>query len=156
MVTVVVLGFILSCLVILTPFEVQGGFFDSLAADGELESYTFKLYQFSWNVAIVIGIFCLLVFIYLIIFRNSARSLIGKFLIVATDIYKRVKLDTSSFVKMLIPGRADFFPLGGLLFITVFPFDITGSTSFIESNKFIANGFFTSNLLTIDKNNGFK
>ena len=120
MLIVVVLGFVLSCLVILTPFEVQGSFFDSLAADGDLESYTIKLYQFSWNVAIVIGIFCLLVFIFMIIFRNSARSLIGRFLLVATDIYKRVKLDTSSFMKMLIPGRADLFPLGGLLFITVF------------------------------------
>lgn len=105
---------------ILSPYNLQKALLDTIPADGNLEVFTFQVYEKVRLVSIIVWILFLIMSLCLIIFRKQSRSKIGEFLVSTRHCLKQVKHDFLIVLRAISPTRAEIVPLIILLGIIAF------------------------------------
>jgi uncharacterized membrane protein len=107
-------------LVIFVPYSNQKGWVDSLAGDGDLESYTLGAYNTIQIVGIVLAVLAIIVGALLLIYRNKSQIILADLSNwLKQSVHNRWR-ESQELRTVLLPGRDDLFPLGVLAIITVF------------------------------------
>jgi len=114
-----VIGVVLASLQIFIPFSLQKSILDRLASDGNLESFTYDIYHQINIFSIFLGVSLSILALYLIIFRDPSKKLIGRFLGRVHDFLSHLKQDIPIAIHALIPSRDGVLPLLIVLGITI-------------------------------------
>jgi uncharacterized membrane protein len=115
-VSITVFSGLLLIIVALLPFETQKIWIDSLATDGEVESYTHSIYRTTRFFAAVLAAIAILGSALLLIFRDRTRNIIGS---IAGFLRQNI-FELKNISAKLRPGKKDLVPLAILAIIIGF------------------------------------
>ena len=102
-----VLGGILFSLLFLLPFDFQKSWVDALAADGEVESYTLRIYSFEKYCAGPLAVLFVVVAVFLLSFRDRAKFMIEAFLSSTRAFVIGRGKEIRELVHLIIPSKND-------------------------------------------------
>ena len=106
-----VIGGIVFSLIFLLPFEFQKSWVDALAADGEVESYTLRIYSFEKYFAGPLAVLFLVIAVFLLGFRDRAKIVIEAFLSSIRAFIFRMRREIREIALSIKPSKSDLGPL---------------------------------------------
>ena len=109
-----VIGGIVFSLIILLPFEYQKSWVDALAADGEVESYTLRIYSFERYCAGPLALLFVVVAVFLLGFRDRAKFIIEAILSSISAFIIRRGREIREIAHSIKPSKSD---LGALIIL---------------------------------------
>ena len=107
-------------LAIFIPYASQKGWVDTLAADGNLESYSPGVFNTIRTVGIVFAVPAVLTGALLLIFRRNSLLLLGYLYNWLKHSLRKRWLECGELTEAIRPSRQDLIPLGVLFIITIF------------------------------------
>jgi hypothetical protein len=106
-----VIGGIVFSLIFLVPFEYQKSWVDALAADGEVESYTLRIYSFEKYCAGLLAVLFTVIAVFLLGFRDRAKFGIEAFRSSIRAFIFRMRREIREIALSIKPSKSDLGPL---------------------------------------------
>ena len=116
----VLLGAVLFSLVSAASYSSQKNWVDSLASDGNFESFTGNIYIIIRIISLPLAILSIGVFIVIILFRTQSMDRIGQLLSWLKGFFAHRWQEMVQILRALVPSKQEIIPLAVLLVIIIF------------------------------------
>ena len=115
-----ILGAVLYSLVAAAPYSSQKNWVDSLASDGNFESFTGNIYNVIRIISLPLAILSIGVLIVILVFRTRSMDRIGQLFSWLKGFFTHRWQEIGQIVRALVPSKQEIIPLAVLLVIIIF------------------------------------
>lgn len=115
-----ILGAVLYSLVAAAPYSSQKNWVDSLASDGNFESFTGNIYNVIRIISLPLAILSIGVLIVILVFRTRSMDRIGQLFSWLKGFFAHRWQEIGQIVRALVPSKQEIIPLAVLLVIIIF------------------------------------